>query len=118
LESFKIEETINQRIMRYRKALGFSQAEMSDYLDMKRSTYSQKEREGEIDCSTIIKISEILGVDVKILLYGENPSKKATINSSFSVSSQERRLIEALRNIKPQYRDLIYTITGALIRSE
>lgn len=118
MQGIKLEETINQRITRYRKSLGFSQAEVAVLLGMKHSTYSLKERGGDIDCETIIKISEVLGVDVKVLLYGENSGDKKVCVPAFQVNTQERRLIEAIRYIKPKHRDLIYEITAALVRSE
>ncbi len=117
MENIKIEETINQRIVRYRKIVGYSQAELADMLSMKRSTYSQKERGGDIDCETIIKISEILGVDVKVLLYGENLSNRTVSVPQLVTNTQERRMIEAIRYMKPKYKELIYEMISALLRS-
>ena len=118
MQGIKLEETINQRITRYRKMLGYSQTQAADLLDMKHSTYSLKERGGDIDCETIMKISDVFGVDVKVLLYGENANENGTGTSVFQVNTQERRLIEAIRYIKPKHRDLIYEITAALVRGE
>ena len=118
MQGIKLEETINQRITRYRKMLGYSQAQAADLLDMKHSTYSLKERGGDIDCKTLIKISDVFGVDVKVLLYGENVNKNGAGVSAFQINTQERRLIEAVRYIKPKHRDLIYEITAAFVRGE
>ena len=68
-------ETINQRVKKYRKELFLSQADVAQMLDMKTSTYSQMERMGNITCETLLKLTEILKVDVLKLLYGEDMPK-------------------------------------------
>ena len=111
----KKDETINQRIARYRKAVGYSQKEMADFLGEKHSTYAQKERCGTIDCNMLIKISYILGIDAMVLLYGEK-SEEETVNIlRFITTARERKLIEVMRDLKPNYQDLVYQTVGIMI---
>ncbi len=111
MEPFEISntnETINQRIARYRKAAGYSQAVMAGLLHKKPSTYSQAERSGDISCKDIITIARVLGVDVKVLLYGEKKEEPIEVKPPFIMSSEEERLIELVRYMKPKYRNLFF----------
>lgn len=74
-----MEETINQRIKRYRNKLDYNQQDVAEKMGMKLSTYSQMERGGKVSCERITKLAEILNVDVLTLLYGENESKTNNI---------------------------------------
>lgn len=76
-----MKETINQRITKYRKFRGYTQAQMAEMLGMKGSTYSQCERMGKISCEQIISISPILHLDVRVLLYGEDFANPTPIMS-------------------------------------
>ncbi len=86
---------------------------MAEFLGKKSSTYSQAERCGEISCKDIIKIADILGIDVKILLYGEKEGEKVEIDPPFILSNDEKRLIKAVRYFKPKYKNLFFEIAGA-----
>ncbi len=65
-------ETINQRIYRYRKQLGFTQKDVAKLLEMQPSTYAQMERKGKINSDILIKLSEIFKLSVLSILFGEN----------------------------------------------
>ena len=65
-------ETINQRIAKYRRFVGYTQAQMAEMLNINASTYAGKERNGKIDCEMLIEISRILEVGIDILLFGDN----------------------------------------------
>ena len=69
-------ETINQRVRKYRKDLFLNQSDVALMLGMNTSTYSQMERMGNITCETLLKLTKILKVDVRKLLYGEDIQKK------------------------------------------
>ena len=64
-------ETVNQRIARYRKFRGFSQAELAMRIGMKSSTYSQMERGGNISTKRLLLIARELKVEPEVLLMGE-----------------------------------------------
>ena len=119
MEPYEVEninETINQRIARYRRLTGYSQKAMAAFLDKRPSTYSQEERCGDITCRDIIKISHILGIDVKVLLYGEKKGENIINNPPFILEPREKQLVKAIRDIKPKYRDLVFEMTGALLK--
>lgn len=65
------ELTINERIKRCRRMANLRQEDLAAKLDIKPSTYSQKERSGEISAVLLLKIAEALGVSVEFLLTGE-----------------------------------------------
>lgn len=64
---------INKRLAYYRRLAGYSQVQLAEILGMKISTYSQRERTGNLSAEFITQVSQILGVDpVTILLGNEN----------------------------------------------
>lgn len=113
-------ETINQRVKKYRKELFLSQADVAQMLDMKTSTYSQMERMGNITCETLLKLTEILKVDVLKLLYGEDMPKKemkdinefkADIDGVGMIVAQdvyEKFAVIAMRNLSQPLKQEIY----------
>lgn len=113
-------ETINQRVKKQRKELFLSQADVAQMLDMKTSTYSQMERMGNITCETLLKLTEILKVDVLKLLYGEDMPKKeikdinefkADIDGVEMIVAQdvyEKFAVIAMRNLSQPLKQEIY----------
>lgn len=113
-------ETINQRVKKYRKELFLSQADVAQMLDMKTSTYSQMERMGNMTCETLLKLTEILKVDVLKLLYGEDMPKKeikdinefkADIDGVGMIVAQdvyEKFAVIAMRNLSQPLKQEIY----------
>lgn len=108
-------ETINQRIKRYRKLCHLTQHKVAELLGMKNSTYSQAEREGNVTCELLIKISSILGVDVKVLLFGEEDGQEIEINPTvidnpnyMEVTDKERRIITMYRNFNQETKNELY----------
>ncbi len=105
----KMKETINQRVTKHRRFRGYTQAQMAEWLGMKSSTYSQCERIGKISCEQIISISEILDLDVGVLLYGEEkikPPIKPPKEPEFTL--MEKNIIKIIRNLKKQDRKDVY----------
>lgn len=113
-------ETINQRVKKQRKELFLSQADVAQMLGMKTSTYSQMERMGNITCETLLKLTEILKVDVLKLLYGEDMPKKeikdinefkADIDGVGMIVAQdvyEKFAVIAMRNLSQPLKQEIY----------
>ncbi len=66
-----MENDINVRIRKYRKAKKMTQEELGNALGMKCSTYSQMERKGKITVGMAQKIADILDVDPDMIMYGE-----------------------------------------------
>ena len=79
---------INQRVARYRKLKDLNQTQMADFMGIKTSTYSQKERKGKITAEEIVKIADILNINVNALLYGEVEK----INTSANPNEIEQKI--------------------------
>ena len=71
-----MEETINQRIKRYREKSGYSQREVAELIGQKTSTYSQMERKGRITCELLLQLAEVFKTSATVLLLGEKQEQK------------------------------------------
>lgn len=107
---------INQRVKTERIKKGYTQSQMANLLDMKCTTYSQMEREGNIHAETLIEIAKKLNVDIRILLYGEIKNKSIKIKShkktkleryyvTPKLTDNEKSIIKILRNFSKEKRD-------------
>lgn len=67
---------INKRLIIERKKKNCSKKEMAHLLGLKYTTYCRMEEKGNITGEWLLKISEILGIDVRVLLYDEFPQNK------------------------------------------
>ena len=104
-------KTINKTIAAYRRFRGLTQEQLAEQLGMKPSTYSMRERQGEISCEMLIEIADILAVDVKEILYDENPPKKkanraAPLEEYFVVqpTTMELNFLKVIRTLKKKDR--------------
>ena len=98
-------ESINRRIARYRKFKGYTCADFAEALNMTQKTYSSKENGTKIDCELLIKIAELLKVDVKILLYGDEEDSPPDFKNQFEATKKEENLILMLRSFNAKKRD-------------
>ena len=129
-QNFK-ELTINQRITAIRKIKGYTQYDIAEFLGIKLSTYSQKERKGIIDCEFLKKISDLFEMDIRILLYGTDPNEITPVNTDnpssftdtkpfnlkkeeFILSNREKALIIILRNFPKPKRENVYKYVDEL----
>ena len=62
---------INIRLAKIRKSRGLRQRDLAEMIGMKESTYSQMERQGGINCETLLKICNALKCSPLEILYGE-----------------------------------------------
>ena len=62
---------INKRVTKYRKLAHLTQKQVAELMEMRNSSYSQMERVGDISAERIVKLAEIFGINVGLLLYGE-----------------------------------------------
>jgi transcriptional regulator with XRE-family HTH domain len=58
-------------VTKYRKLAHLTQAQVAELIGMKSSSYSQMERVGDISAERIVKLAEVFGINVGLLLYGE-----------------------------------------------
>lgn len=98
-------ETINQRIAKYRRFVGYTQAQMAEMLNINASTYAGKERNGKIDCEMLIEISRILEVGIDILLFGVGGEDSPDYTKDYS--PLEENIISILRCMPKNVRQEI-----------
>ena len=121
-------ESLNKRIARLRKAKGLKQADMAERLGLKESTYSQMERQGNITAQKLLDIAAILGVDVNVLLYGEDYLEPSKNNGGSTINFEQKAVVlefsddppkpvtkfdvavEAFRNLKKDQQDEVYVL--------
>lgn len=66
---------INKRLKKYREGAKLTQDQVAEKVGMKRNTYAHMERHGHPRPEMIKKLSEIFGVSVENILYGEIEKK-------------------------------------------
>ncbi len=101
---------INKRIRGIRKSLNLTQKDVAERLKMGVSTYSQREREGNIEADFLVSLAEIFNVDIRNILYGEDefPQFNNEQDCGFKFTAQEMLLIKILRNTSPENNEKIY----------
>lgn len=122
-----MQETINQRIRRYRENTNLTQKQVAELLGIKGSTYSQMERKGKISSEIILKLEKIFGLEEGVLLYGEKKNEEYDFSAlknnnltlkkpafAFEVEDQmvlsrnEKNYIRILRSLpKEDYNEVI-----------
>ena len=119
----KEDNGINKRICHFRKLSGFNQSYMAELLDMKTSTYAQKERQGTMDCEFVIRVADILNIDFLDLMFDEEEALKRRskiVNTTFSlqtninedsqpiITKRDKDLIAIIHNLNEKKRVKIY----------
>lgn len=103
-------DTINSRIKKIRKSKGITQVEMAKILGMKHDTYSKVERNGNISCELLLKLSALFKTDVTQFLYDDYENE--TINSPFIIARDiyEKLVVIAMRNLPSESKKEVYDI--------
>lgn len=103
-------DTINSRIKKIRKSKGITQVEMAKILGMKHDTYSKLERNGNISCELLLKLSVLFKTDVTQFLYDDYENE--TINSPFIIARDiyEKLVVIAMRNLPSESKKEVYDI--------
>lgn len=115
------DETINQRVARYRRAACLNQTQMAEKLGLKGATYAQRERLGVIDPETLKKIAVILKVDICILLYGDDYVKKPEdfqTRLEDVLSKKEIKLLTAFRNLSQDKKKSVFEYAYSLLKNK
>ena len=69
-------DTVNERIRNFRRYSNLSQDDLAKELGYKTSTYSQKERKGNIDVEFLVKLSKLINADFLELAFGREEAQK------------------------------------------
>lgn len=65
-----LDKQLNERLFRYRKLAGYTQASVAQELGMKKNTYARMEKYGSPKPELLIKLAALFNVSTNILLYG------------------------------------------------
>ena len=110
---------LNARVIYYRKMADKTQQEVADFLGIKVSTYSQREREGNLTVECVLKICECLKVHPLILICGEIPEIPVKIiEKEPDFTHQEKNMIECMRFMNQKQRDYLYKHAVQIVRRE
>ncbi|MBQ3057431.1 MAG: helix-turn-helix transcriptional regulator [Clostridia bacterium] len=107
---------VNERIRSLRKQRKYSQKYVAQKMNMKVSTYSQMEREGNITCDSLIALCEIFNADVLSVLYGEDiPQKYCKVKKLTEADFFEKLVLYALRNLQKEEKQEVFEVISRYI---
>ena len=109
--------TVNERMKYYRRLFGYKQSDIAEKLGMPTSTYSAKERVGNIDCDFLINFSQVLGIDPSLVLFTEKPQVKTEM-PTFELSDREEGLVKMYRNVTKSKKDIIFKFVYDLFKNK
>lgn len=96
---------LNERIAVYRRLAGYSQAEAAEKLGMSKSSYAKKEKDGNIDCRLLVKISKLFCVDIGDLLIVKNeeiPFDSELKAKPLRLTFHDEQLIRIIHSLAPE----------------
>ncbi len=102
-------EEVNERIAQCRRLSGLTQTDIAEKLNIKCSTYSQMEREGNISANRLYKLAEIFGVTPCYLYNGKEPCKKNIPLDFTSIESSNSETV--LKQPEPEFKKDVFVIT-------
>lgn len=116
-------ESINERVARWRNERNMTQADLADKMGLKCSTYSQMERNGNITAEKLLIIEKELNLPQGTLLYGEElvPKTDSTLTLSepklqfpqeetLLLTNNEKNYIKILRQIPKEDRNEVLNV--------
>lgn len=102
---------VNERVRKARKQAKYSQAQLGKMLNLKTSTYSQKEREGKFSGEDLLKLADIFKVDVREFLYDDTEIIKPTViipDECYVLNDREGNIITMYRNVSKEKKKEIF----------
>lgn len=95
----------HERLKELRLLLGYSQAELSNLLNIKQPSYNRWEKgTGEPDIYKLIQLSKIFNVSIDYLIGNENESG-IIINDSIEIPSDEKNLLTNYRKLPTDLKE-------------
>ena len=119
--------TVRENIIKHRNALGWTQADLAERIDMKTTTYATKEAKGNFKTSELWIIADALNIDVKEFFIYQNsedfnaPSPQRLNDAAPEIEHQaeilptakEKAIIQVMRSSK-QNKDVLLRIMDSL----
>ncbi len=101
---------VNKRVHKIRKQAKYSQAEIGKVLNLKTSTYSQKEREGKFSGEELVILADFFKIDVREFLYDDIPKIEPIViipEECYLLNRREAELLTLYRNLSiPKQKEL------------
>lgn len=109
---------INSRVKKIRKKLGYSQRDVAEHLGIKLSTYSQRERCGDLTGEFLIELSKLFEVDVKAFLYDDanfqiESNKK---HEGYELNQREVQILTIYRNLSKDNKNAVFGFAYRLLK--
>ena len=119
--------TVRENIIKHRNALGWTQADLAERINMKTTTYATKEAKGNFKTSELWVIADALNIDVKEFFIYENSEDVVTetpkrlndtepdfkFQAEILPTAKEKAIIQVMRSSK-QNKDILLRIMGSL----
>ena len=119
--------TVRENIIKHRNALGWTQADLAERINMKTTTYATKEAKGNFKTSELWIIADALNIDVKeFFVYQNSEDVVATSSQRLNdvapnieyqaeilPTAKEKAVIQVMRSSK-QNKDILLRIMGSL----
>lgn len=119
--------TVRENIIKHRNALGWTQADLAERINMKTTTYATKEAKGNFKTSELWIIADALNIDVKEFFIYENSQDIVTdtpkrlndtapdiaFHTEILPTAKEKAIIQVMRSSK-QNKDILLRIMGSL----
>ncbi len=106
---------INGRVRKIRKQAKCSQARLGKMLNLKTSTYSQKEREGKFTGEDLLILADIFKVDIREFLYENYNNVEYEIkpyviipDECYMLNNREGHIITMYRNVSKEKQKEIF----------
>ena len=96
--------TVNERIKFLRKLENFNQEQMGNFLGIKTSTYSQKERKGYFTAEDVKIVCEVFDVDPNVIIFGKPHPKQELYD--FQKEKLEAEIEEKYRRKYEKYENV------------
>ncbi len=101
-------DTTNEQIIKYRKLANLTQTEVAEKLNIKCSTYSQMERQGNVTADRLFQLADIFGVTPCQLYNGVEPCKK-NIAVSSTTTEQHNSILREPEPVIPVKEIFVFT---------
>lgn len=113
---------LGRKLKFLRSRIGFTQSQISDQINVDRSTYSNYERAvTEPDVETLIKLAKIFGVDANELLSGDETVPRvadAGTTPIYSLTKEEKEFIVRFRLLNGEQKQEIFESMEGFSSSE
>ena len=101
---------INKRVYKIRKKAKYTQAEIGKVLNLKTSTYSQKEREGKFSGEELVILADFFKIDVREFLYDDIPKVEPIViipEECYLLNRREAKMLTLYSNLSiPKQKEI------------